>query len=420
VDFDEGPDEDEPISPWLPPDDRLWRHPSELAGQQPVGGLVSVDGAGGVGTAVRGTVHQTDRRLWTVAVLAGVVGALLASSAGVMTGEYNRSTTVVRPIEQIVDPASTYVTLADPRSEGIGAIAARLGPTIVQLVVSVNGANTTGSGVIFRSDGYILTNDHIVEGAQSVVAVMSDGARVSCRLVGADAATDLAVVKLDNSKPEAVATLGSSTELQVGQLAIAIGSPIGTAGGDSVTSGIISATDRHVASGNGPALLDMIQTDVAVAPSSSGGALVDGTGMVVGITNAIPFGDQGMNTLGFATPIDVAQDVANQILTTGTVTHAWLGIEGANVDMQTARTLGITGGAEVQNVDEGSPADRAGLTATDVVTALAGQPVNSMSDLEAIVTEERPGQRVDITFIHDGQDKTAQVILIELPSVYEP
>jgi S1-C subfamily serine protease len=374
----------------------------------------------GIGTAIRGTVRDLDRRLWTVAVLAGVVGALLASSAGVMTGEFAHSTTVVRPIEQIAGPANTYVTVADPRSEGIGAIAARLGPTIVQLVVSNDGANTTGSGVIFRSDGYILTNDHIVDGAQSVVAVMSDGERVNCRLVGTDPMTDIAVVKLDNSKPEAVATLGSSTQLQVGQLAIAIGSPLGTAGGDSVTSGIISATDRQVESGDGPPLLDMIQTDVAVAPTSSGGALVDGNGMVVGITNAVPFGDQGMNTLGFATPIEVAQDVANQILATGKVTHAWLGIEGTDVDMDTAQALGINGGAQVEGVEDNSPAARAGLTAGDVVTSMGGQPVNSMSDLEAIVTEDRPGDRVEITYIRDDEARTAEVTLLPLASSDNP
>lgn len=401
VDADDGLDEEGPFFPWLPPDDRLWRHPSEVTSRRPR--LL--------------TIRETDHRMWTVALVAGLVGALLTSGAGVMTGEFNRSTTVVRPIEQI-EQTSPYVTIgAGPTSDNnIVDIAARLRPSVVELLVNGDGDSGSGSGVIFRSDGYILTNDHVVAGAESVVAVLADGHRVDCRLIGGDPTTDIAVVKMDDAGPEAVATLGSSAGLKVGQLAIAIGSPLGLAGGPSVTSGIISAVDREVDPGSGPPLLDMIQTDAAIEPGSSGGALVDGNGMVVGITTAVALGDDSIQSLGFATPIEVASDVANQILTTGKVVHAWLGLEGADVDVDTAQQLGITGGAVISDVDSDSPASRAGLEPADIVTAFAGQPVESMNELEMSVWQHRPGDHLSLTYIDDGVSHTTSVVLLERPA----
>jgi S1-C subfamily serine protease len=433
VDPDDGLEEDEPLFRWLPPDDRLWRHPSELAGgvdAQPVDAEpdssaaspsdISATGtrpfsAGPRATTALLSARDVDRRLWTVALMAGVVGALFASGAGVVAGQYHHTTTVVRPIEQVVQ-ANPYVTIAaNPKAQDIVDVAARMRPTIVELLVTSNGANGSGSGVIFTPDGYILTNDHVVAGAQSVVAVMSDGRHIGCRLIGTDKATDIAVVKMQNSNPQSVAVLGTSTQLKVGQLAIAIGSPLGLTGGPSVTSGIISAVDREVDPGSGPPLIDMIQTDAAIEPGSSGGALVDGNGMVIGITTAIALGDQSMQTLGFATPIEVARDVANQILSTGKVTHAWLGVEGADVDVAAAKVLSIPGGAVVQSVDEHSPAARAGVAATDIVTAFAGQAIDTMSSLEISVRQHRPGDHVAISYIHQGETRTTDVVLLERP-----
>jgi S1-C subfamily serine protease len=244
---------------------------------------------------------------------------------------------------------------------------------------------------------------------------MGDGRRVTCHLVGTDAATDIGLVKMD-TKPQDVATLGSSTQLKVGQLAIAIGSPLALSGGHSVTSGIISAVDRQVPSGNGPPLLDMIATDATIEPGSSGGALVDASGMVVGITTAIALGEQGLQTFGFATPIEVAKDVANQLLSTGKVTHAWLGIQGTDIDPATAGVLGVTGGAVVQIVDSHSPAGRAGVATADVITGFDGQTIASMSSLAMDLSRRRPGDRVGLTYIHDGETHNADVVLLARPS----
>jgi S1-C subfamily serine protease len=443
VDPDDGLEADEPLFPWLPPDDRLWRHPSELAAGHPISGSSSgsasgsspgagsVSSAGSVAgspTGRRGGVRTAistipglsprdiDRRLWTVALFAGVVGALLASGAGVVAGQYHRSTTVIRPIEQMVDPANPYVTVAtSPQPEDVvGGIADHLKPSIVELLVNGNPATGSGSGVIFRSDGYILTNQHVVDGAQSLVAVTFDGRRIKCRLVGTDRATDIAVVQLQDNKSRPVATLGTSTQLRVGQLAIAIGSPVSLSGGHSVTTGIISAVDLHVSSTNGLPLLDMIKTDATIEAGSSGGALVDASGMVVGITTAVALSDQ-TTTLALATPIEVAEDVANQLLTTGRVTHTWLGVQGTDLDAGTGGALGIQHGAMVQVVDSHSPAARAGLSTGDVITMFAGQSIDSEGTLETVVRQHRPGDEVGFTFIHDREPRAAVVVLLERP-----
>jgi S1-C subfamily serine protease len=351
-----------------------------------------------------------------VALLAGVVGALLASGAGVVAGQYHRSTTVVRPIEQLVDPSSPYVTIGtSPKPEDVvGSIADHLKPSIVELLVNGNPATGSGSGVIFRSDGYILTNQHVVDGAQSLVAVTFDGRHVNCRLVGTDRATDIAVVKMQDTKSRLVATLGTSTQLRVGQMAIAIGSPVSLSGGHSVTTGIISAVDLHVSSTNGPPLLDMIKTDATIEPGSSGGALVDSSGMVVGITTAIALSDQS-TTLALATPIEVAQDVANQLLATGKVTHTWLGVQGTDLDSATGRALGIERGTVVQDVDSHSPAARAGVATGDVITMFAGQSIDSEGTLETVVRQHRPGDQVNLTYIHEGDAHATNVVLLERP-----
>lgn len=477
MDPDDRPEEDAPLFPWLPPDDRLWRHPSELASsgspsgpyreetsgaEQPgaednaAGHAAAASGAPGsrrrgsdespssrsgskrrspaghhspasvsyttaaspgTGVATLADAHEAERRLWTVAVLAGVVGALVATSAVMVVGQLGRPTTVVRPIEQVVAPANTAVTLAtDPRGSDIGAIAARLRPTIVELVVNDDGSNVIGSGVVFSSNGYILTDSHVVQGAESMVAVLANGQRIDARLIGSDVATDIAVVQLQGGKPEAVATLGSSSNLQVGQLAIALGSPSGLAGGVAVTSGIISSLSSEVRPAVGPMLRDMIQTDAAIDPGCNGGALVDANGMVVGITTSVTVGDQGLHNLSFATPIEIAADVANQLLQTGRVVHAWLGIEGEDVDVSTAGTLGISGGAVVDSVDAGSPAARSGIVASDVITSLADNPVQSMSDLDAIVRAHHPGDRVTMTYLNNGALRSASLVLLPEPT----
>jgi S1-C subfamily serine protease len=402
-------EDDGPVFAWLPPDDRLWRHPSELQ--------TSPLRRPGRGSALR----EIEHRIWAVALLAGTVGALVASGVGVATGGFHRSTTVVRPIERVVDPlAGPQVTLASNAEDtGVVGIAARLRPAIVELQVKGSKGEVSGSGVIFRSDGYVLTNAHVVEGASSITAILADGHQVSARLVGADPETDIAVVKVSGpSRP--IATLGTASTLRVGQTAVAIGSPLGLPGGPSVTVGVVSALGREVDSNGGPPLLDMIQTDAPIAEGSSGGALVDRDGSVIGITTATAVGVSGPQGLGFATPIDIARTVADQLITTGHVTHVWLGVEGEDVDSDTAGRLGITGGAAVDKVASGSPAAAVGIAASDVIIGVDGTPIASIGGLVVAMRDRRPGDRVTISYLRGTKSRTAQVVLIERPSNPSP
>ena len=203
--------------------------------------------------------------------------------------------------------------------------------------------------------------------------------------------------------------------LKVGELAIAIGSPLGLAGGPSVTVGVISALGREVDASSGPQLLDMIQTDAPIAEGSSGGALIDPDGDVVGITTAVALNDQEPQGLGFATPIDIARDAADQLISGHRVTHAWLGISGSDIDGVTANQLGVAGGAVVEQVDSNSPAARAGVEVSDVITQIDGHGVASMGSLVATLGAHRPGDWVTLSFMHNNHMHSVATQLIERP-----
>ncbi len=403
VDPDDGLEDDGPVFAWLPPDDRLWRHPSELYAEHRPRSQAAV-------------LRDLERRAWAMALLAGLVGAVLATGVSVAAGQFDRTTTVVRPVERVMDTGTAQVTVAsNPKETDVVTIAAQLRPAIVELQVSGDNGTGSGSGVIFRSDGYVLTNNHVVAGATSILAIMADGHQVKASLVGADPETDVAIVKLSGgTRP--VATLGSAVGLKVGQLAVAIGSPLGLAGGPSVTTGVISALGRQVDAAGGPALLDMIQTDAPIAPGSSGGALVDRTGSVIGITTAVAVDGSGPQGLGFATPIDIARDVAQQLISTGRVTHVWLGVEGEDADGDIVNSLGIPGGALVKKVVAGGPAAKAGIVPSDVITDVNGVRVISMGALAVAMRERRPGEEVTIGYMHNHQYRTIQAVLVEQPA----
>src|SRR3954470_714988 len=398
---EDGLEDDEPAGApdggWLHPDDRLWRHPSELAvtpWPSAIAPPPSEDGP------TAGAGAGRDPRPWSLALLAGAIGALLASgliaTAGGLSGG---KTTVVRPIEQVVRPLANPdnpVAVTSPE-DPVVSIAQRIRPAIVQIVVDGDKGHSGGSGVVFRSDGHILTNNHVVDGANAITVIMPNGRQTKAKLVGADPETDIAVLKIpvDDDQNLPVAPLGSAGTLKVGQRAVAIGSPLGLVGGPSVTVGVVSAVGRQVDPRDaGPPLLDMIQTDAPIAPGSSGGALADSQGEVIGITTAIAVSDVGVEGFGFATPIDVARDTADQLIDTGKVVHVWMGVEGEDVDNDTANRLSIDGGAVVKSVRSKSPASTAGLAAQDIITQVDGKAVTSMGALIVALRSHRPGDAV--------------------------
>jgi S1-C subfamily serine protease len=371
------------------PDDRLWRHPSEIAVKRP---------------SVR-------RQLWIVGLASALAASLLSTGLAVVAGNLLDA----GGSSGGVDSAGLFTqpTLVGVRADVV-TVAERVRPAIVQLKVE-KGRTGSGSGVLFRSDGHVLTNAHVVEGATSVAVVLASGRELAARVVGADADSDTAVVKIDGG-PFPVAELGSTTELKAGQQAIAIGSPLGLTGGPSVTVGVISALHRSVRTRTGQNLMDMVQTDAPIAPGSSGGALLDADGKVIGITTALAVTDTGAEGFGFAIPIDAARNAADQLITTGKVVTVWLGVEGSDLDGATALDLKLDGGAMVEKVKADSPAERAGLAPRDVIVRVDNKPVTSMTMLVVAVRAHRPGDSLTVEVVRDRQHHGMTVTVAERPA----
>ena len=362
--MDDRPDDDGPDSgPPLPPEDRLWRHPSEL-------------GAAALGTMDR---PGSERRTWPLVGLAALVGAGATLVVVAAVGGLGERVVTRDVVERVAVAPVATLPVATLAPESVGDVAEGVSPAVVRLEIDTgddDGGHVTGSGVLFRDNGYLLTSAHVVRGSASIDVILASGETHEGELVGSDPLTDIAVVSIDvEDVPTAV--LGSADQLAVGDPAVALGSPMALEGGPSLTVGVISALGRTVVpDGDGAVPLhDMIQTDAPIAPGSSGGALLDRRGAVVGITTAVSLDGAGVQGLGFATPIDVARSVANDLIITGQAHHPWLGIEGADVDAETAADLDVEGGAIVQTVAGGSPADRAGLDVDDVITGVGGERI---------------------------------------------
>jgi S1-C subfamily serine protease len=268
--------------------------------------------------------------------------------------------------------------------------------------------------VIIRSDGYILTNAHVVSDASSITVTLADGSKLTGHAVGVDTDTDIAVVKVDRTGLPA-AVLGSVKNIEVGELAVAIGSPLGL--DQTVTAGIISALGRSVDRSNQPPLVDMVQTDAPITEGNSGGALVDATGAVVGINAAIATApDVGGTGIGFAIPIDIATAVARQLISSGHATHPWLGVSGQAITSTTAQQFKVSQGAFIVAVTRGGPADQAGMRANDVVVSFNGHAITSMDDLVVAIREQQVGDHVRIGVIRDGKRLTLNLVVGNKPA----
>lgn len=390
MEFVEPDDEPQPYRDPPLPDDRLWRHPSEVRLKRP--SVRRQLWVVGIASALAASVFSTG--------LAVVAGTLLGAGSRDSDGPIDTSSVLPRP------------TMASVRADVVD-IADRAGPAIVRLEVE-RGGGGSGSGVMFRSDGHLLTNAHVVDGSMSVSVVLSSGRELPARVVGSDPESDTAVVKVEGG-PFAVADLGSATDLRVGQEAVAIGSPLGLTGGPSVTVGVISALHRSVRTRDGQGLVGMVQTDAPIAPGSSGGALLDANGAVIGITTAMAMADAGAEGFGFATPIDTARSVAEQLIATGRVVTVWVGVEGTDLEGTTARELDVDGGVTVERVMSGSPAEQAGVAAGDVIVGLDGAAVKSMGMLAVAVRAHRPGDVVSLDIVRDKRRHGLRVTVAERP-----
>lgn len=283
-------------------------------------------------------------------------------------------------------------------------------------VVSVSRRGGSGSGVIIRRDGVILTNAHVVGNSREVEVGLADGRRLTGRVLIADASVDVAVVRV-NATDLPVAPLADSDRLEPGQLAIAIGNPLGLE--RTVTTGVVSAVNR---SPRGFELGGLIQTDAAISPGNSGGPLVDSQGRVMGINTAV-LAVPGASGLGFAIPINLAADIAEQVITTGRVRRPLLGVTTSDLEPTIAERFGlpVREGAIVQSVAPGSPAARAGLQPRDIITRVNGTAIPSGGELRRVLRSRRPGDQVELTFVRisgttgrlTGDTRTVRATLAE-------
>lgn len=346
------------------------------------------------------------------------IGALLmilivSAVSGVSPGTLLTGTLSTKATQRVT------ITPLNLKEEPVVAVVKKLGPSIVTITTktgstSVFGSNEAeGSGIIYRTDGYIVTNNHVIDGATSItVSIGSDD--VAATVVGADKDTDLAVIKVNRTNLP-VATFADSGKLNVGQTAIAIGSPFGFQG--SVTSGVVSALHRNVSASDtgttGTTYTDLVQTDAAINPGNSGGALADRNGNVIGITSLI-FSPSGSSAgLGFAIPSNTVKTIADQLISKGSVQHAYMGILGQTVNPDLAKQLGLSvnEGAVMQEIIKGGPAEAAGLQRNDVITKFDGTTITSMDDLVGAIRTKNPGDKVTITYMRGKETKTTEVTL---------
>jgi S1-C subfamily serine protease len=333
-----------------------------------------------------------------------------------------------------LDPGTGRTQTADPvesapdgipADEPVARVASVLSPSVVQ--INVSGIEQTpfgaqkqeglGSGVIYRSDGYIITNNHVVEGSRDVEVAFADGTTERGEVVGTDPTTDIALVSVDrNDLPAADFASGDPI---VGQTAVAVGSPSGFE--STVTSGIISGTGREVPAEytggtQAPSLVDLIQTDAAISPGNSGGALADREGRVMGINVAyLPPAETGAENIGFAIPSATAVSVADQLIEDGEAVHPYVGVYLSDLTQQTASKFGspVDSGALIEEVEPGSPADDAGIQRGDIVTAAGSEEVRSSGDLLSALRDYMPGDTVELKVLRNGETTTLQVNLAE-------
>ena len=344
--------------------------------------------------AARGTAGRTVALLSTVALVAGGAGGAIGAAAA-----DDDPSSGPPPAGQAVQTSLDSGPVSD--------IAAQVLPSVVSIDVRSSQGAGSGSGVVLDEDGHVLTNNHVVEsGVRGRISVVfADGRRADARIVGRDPVTDLAVLDVDGVQDLEPIGLGRSSEVQVGDAVVAVGSPLGLSG--TVTTGIVSALGRTVRTDPQTPLLGAMQTDAAINPGNSGGALVDDQGRLIGINTAISTqGGGGSIGLGFAIPVDEARAVSEQLIRTGKVEHPALGVAAAPVSGEDGRA-----GVRLERVAAGGAAADAGLRTGDVLVAVDGTAVQSVDELVLDLRGHQVGQSVEVRYLRGGRERTAQVVL---------
>ncbi len=394
------------------------------------------------------------RAFFAAALLGGAVVAVfgvIAIAAGLVKSDGGTTTTVSAPMTAPVssdsgdaDSATNTVNqIYRQDGDGVAFISSEMPVAESQSFSpfgepeSDGGGTATGSGFVIDDEGHVLTNNHVVEGADKVSVKLGDSETPrSAEVIGADPATDVALLKVDAPASELhPLTLGKSAQMEVGDPVVAIGNPFGL--DRTVTSGIVSALQREIQAPNGFSIDNVIQTDAAINPGNSGGPLINGAGEVIGINSQIQTGGSSGNVgIGFAIPIDTVKSEIDQLIETGEVEHAFLGISGVSItpELAEAVNLPVKDGVLVQEVVEGGPSDKAGVeggdtTATiggaeinlggDIVTEVDGEKVTDMEEIVELVGESEPGDSLQLTLLRGGSEKKATVTLEDRPDSVE-
>ena len=322
-----------------------------------------------------------------------------------------------------IPTAQSTGNLSDARNTPAVRAAKQVGPAVVGITNKavardwfnnqVQVEQGVGSGVIFRSDGYIVTNNHVISGAKELIVSLADGRSLKGRVVGADELSDIAVVKVDASDLPA-ASFGNSDDIVVGEPAIAIGNPMGLEFQGSVTSGVISALNRTL--NISERRIKLLQTDAAISPGNSGGALVNADGMVIGI-NTAKVAANGVEGMGFAIPINTVREIVDAIMTNGYVVRPYLGV--SVYDKESAARQGyqlnVDAGVYVDRVTLDGPSGKAGIQRGDVILSVDGKDVNTVAELRVAVAEHKVGDTVSVKYQRDNYTASVDVVLEEMP-----
>lgn len=348
-------------------------------------------------------------------IIGGAGGYYYGSFSGKVNTLYQFSETAPAAAENLPAVRNTAIVQA----------VKKVGPAIVGITTRVYDRDifnrrvevgkSVGSGVLFDKQGYIVTNNHVVAGGKEVNVSLSNGKTVSGVVVGTDPSTDLAVVKIDGADDLPVAEFGDSSALQVGETAIAIGNPLGLEFQGTVTVGVISALNRSLSDMD--QRFPLIQTDAAINPGNSGGALVTADGKVVGI-NSAKIAKEGVEGMGFAIPINQAKGIIEQLISNGKVTRAYLGVYAADKDI--AMRYGYNWdqgrkGVLVMKIASMSPLSLTEIRPGDYITAIDDKEINSVKEIQAVMDEHKPGDRVTLTYEHEGKTYRTDILLAAAP-----
>lgn len=369
-------------------------------------------------------VRITPNNFVILVVLAAVVGGLLGTAVlprFVGGATPPNSVAAPPPVAQVAPASPPPPTTLTPDEMTVIHAVERVRPSVVnidtvaqvQTIYGIFPQKGAGSGVIVSPDGYILTNNHVVEGAQQIKVTLLSGKSYTARLIGGDPFSDVAVVKVQVADRLPAAQLGNSGALRVGQLVVAIGNPFGL--GHTVTTGVVSALNRSIEAENSRVTIEnLIQTSAAINPGNSGGALTDSAGAIIGINTAIIPYAQG---IGFAIPIDTARAIMDQLIRSGRVIRPYVGISTVDVDTVMARqyNLPVDSGLMVREVIPRSPAAVGGLQVGDIIVSLDGKRVANWNEFLRELFTKRPGDRVRIEYVRDSRRTTADVTLAQRP-----